>query len=165
MKIPTVENFLFCLELRLGGIICGWFGVVGSVLGAIGLILAAIFGRQFISDSFTPVNASQVTHNDGSATAIFIAAVIGLIILGIYFYCSWKLLKGTENNDHTQMKPYLILFAISTIISALSVFTLRLTPILSTIFYVYIWICIYSLYKQIQSAGSSTRQTNYAGKV
>ncbi|CAO1329482.1 unnamed protein product [Diamesa hyperborea] len=165
MKIPTVENFLFCLELRLGGIICGWFGIVTSVLGAIGLILAAIFGRKFISDSFTPVNASQVTRDDGSGIAIFIGAIVGLIFLGIYFYCSWKLLKGTENNDHTQMKPYLIIFAISTIISALSILTLKLAPVLSTIFYVYIWICIYSLYKQIQSAGSSTRQTNYAGKV
>lgn len=97
MAIPTVENFLFCLELRLGGIICGWFGIVTSVLGAIGLILAAIFGRKFLSDSFTPVNASHVTSDDGSGTAIFIAAVIGLIVIGIYFYCSWKLLKGTEN--------------------------------------------------------------------
>ena len=98
MQIPRVENFLFCLELRLGGIVCGWLGVVGSVLGAIGILLAAIFGRQFINNSFTPVGTTQnVTRNDGSATAIIIAAIIGLLILGIYFYCSWKLLKGTEN--------------------------------------------------------------------
>lgn len=76
---------------------CGWFGVIGAILGAIGVLLTAIFGRQFISDHFTPVGTASVSRNDGSATAIIIAAIISLIILAIYFYCSWKLLKGTEN--------------------------------------------------------------------
>lgn len=63
------------------------------------------------------------------------------------------------------MKPYLIMYAIGTIISALGIFTLSLSALLTTIIYAYIWICIYSLYKHTESEGSSGRQSNYAGKV
>ena len=97
MKIPTVENFLFCLELRLGGLVCGWLGLIGSVLGAIGLVLALIFGRQYIGDYFSPVNTGNIANKDGSTIGIVISAIVGLIFFAAYFYCSWKLLKGTEN--------------------------------------------------------------------
>lgn len=100
MKIPTVENFLFCLELRLGGIVCGWFGMVGSVLGAIGILLAAIFGRQYISSFFSPVNTTNIAGS-GSTIVFIISAIISLIFCGFYFYYSWKLLKGTENVSYT----------------------------------------------------------------
>ena len=100
MQIPTVENFLFCLELQLGGIVCGWMGVIGSVLGVIGTLLAMIFGRQFIGDFFfSPIKTGHIAGNGGnsSAVTIIIGGIIAIIFLAVYFYCSWKLLKGTEN--------------------------------------------------------------------
>ena len=97
MQIPRVENFLCCLELRTGGLVCGWLGMVGSVFGAIITLLAAIFGQQLIKERFKSENENEETAIGGFVALIIVFAIIMLIMLGIYFYCSWKLLKGTKN--------------------------------------------------------------------
>ncbi|CAO1372913.1 unnamed protein product [Diamesa serratosioi] len=119
-----------------------------------------IFGRKMIGDVFTPVNTQQIAGHGESTGAIIVGGIVALIFLGIYFYCSWKLLKGTQDRQHHQMKPYLIMSAIATILSALGIFALSISSLVTTIIYVYVWICIYSLYKMIESEGSSGRTTN-----
>ena len=88
MKIPTVEKFLCCFELRTGGLVCGWLGVVGSVIGVILSVLAMIFGRKFINDQ---------NEKTGFTIAIMIMGIIIILISALDLYCSWKLLKGIEN--------------------------------------------------------------------
>ena len=95
MKIPTVEKFLCCFELRTGGLVCGWLGVVGSVIGVILSVLAMIFSRKFINDHLLPVNFEN--EKTGFTIAIMIMGIIIILISALDLYCSWKLLKGIEN--------------------------------------------------------------------
>ncbi|CAO1372937.1 unnamed protein product [Diamesa serratosioi] len=137
MKIPTVEKFLFCLELKYAGIVCAWMGMIGSALFAIAIVLSVVFGL--------------LPGMGGSITEVIVIGIFMLIATALYFFFSKKLLQATKDRNHHQMKPYLILAAIGTIISALGILALSLSYLIEAIFNGYCFICIYSLYKEIES--------------
>lgn len=42
MKIPTVEKFLCCIQLELGGLIWGYLSAIFSVLGIVSMVLGIL---------------------------------------------------------------------------------------------------------------------------
>ena len=99
MKFPTLKNFLFCLELRTGGLVIGWLGVVGSVLGVIFTLALMFYGlNQFIDQNSVDIFLDG--NETGTKIMTNVTLIIGIISLHLFefkFYCSWKLLKGIEN--------------------------------------------------------------------
>lgn len=84
----ALENFLFCLELQLGGIIMAWWGMIISAISIVGVISGLLFGKGRY-DTFFPVHVST-----GSAV---ISGIIAIILLAVYFYFSYQLLLGTQS--------------------------------------------------------------------
>lgn len=84
----ALENFLFCLELQLGGIIIAWWGMIASAISIIGVIGSLFFGRGHYN-SFFPTNF-------GAGGAV-VSGVVAIIILLIYFYFSYQLLLAVQS--------------------------------------------------------------------
>ena len=59
-KFPTVNKFLFCLDLETGGIICGWLTTILSAIGAIALTISLVLSIIGIiglaTDSSNPID-------------------------------------------------------------------------------------------------------------
>lgn len=56
MRVPTVENFLFCISLETGAKILGYLGLVSSTVGFIVSVLvlgAATFNFQALINATT----------------------------------------------------------------------------------------------------------------
>lgn len=82
----TLEKFLFCLELQLGGIIMAWWGMIISAISIVGVISGLLFGRG---------NVDHIFHiSTGSAV---VSGIIALLLLVVYFYFSYQLLLGSQS--------------------------------------------------------------------
>lgn len=84
----ALENFLFCLELQLGGIIIAWWGMIASAITIIGVISGLLFGRGHYS-SFFPTSI-------GTGGAV-VGGIIAILILCVYFYFSYQLLLAVQS--------------------------------------------------------------------
>jgi hypothetical protein len=85
----TLEKFLFCLELQLGGIIMGWWGMVISALAIIGVVFGAFFDGGHFIQNFFPFHVGR----GGS----LVGAVLAILFLVVYFYFSYQLLLGAQS--------------------------------------------------------------------
>lgn len=47
MRIPTVENFLFCLKLETGGKVLGWISCIGAAIAL--FVSTFVFGFAAIN--------------------------------------------------------------------------------------------------------------------
>lgn len=84
----ALENFLFCLELQLGGIIIAWWGMIASALGIVGVVYALVTGQGHSSTFF------NIHISTGSA---WLSGIISIIILLFYFYFSYQLLLAAQS--------------------------------------------------------------------
>lgn len=135
-KLPTVSNFLCCLTLETGGLICGWFSLIIYAIALISMAVALIVGIATLSVGF------------------IVVAIIYIIYFAIVIYASWMLIQGTKNRNPSQMTLFLILMAVGVILSFLQIFMVGLAGIGGAIFWAivsaYIFICIYSLYEMLK---------------
>jgi hypothetical protein len=64
MHIVTIDNFLVCCSLEVGGSVIGWIGTVLSVLGVISTVAILVF----LSVSFEEIqNALNVAELDADS--------------------------------------------------------------------------------------------------
>lgn len=83
----ALENFFCCLDLKLGGIICAWWGMILAAISIVGAILALINGGGFTN--YLPLH---VVTDSG-----LVSVILTIIILVIYFYFSYQLLLAAQN--------------------------------------------------------------------
>jgi hypothetical protein len=163
-SVPTVQNFLFCLTLETGGLICGWITAIFAAIGAIGLALNAIV----IIIAF---GSTQDENDTLVLTVLLVILIIYIIYLCIVCYAGIQLVRGTKNvrkinkltpnitqqntfqRNPNQMKLFLILMIIGLVLSFLQIFTIGAagiaSAIIGAIIAAYFFICIYSLYKSV----------------
>lgn len=104
----------------------------------------------------------------------FSAIVVIVVISIIYYICliaaSVQLVRGSNNRDHTLLKPFLILMVIGIFLSFLQMIwsgIIGLILALTTgVFNIYFFICTYSLYEmlkkeKIMTQVRQTRQSRY----
>lgn len=84
----ALEHFFCCLDLKLGGIIMAWWGMVISAISIVSCVLALIAGDRGGYINYLPLHV--VTSNG------LISAILTILILVIYFYFSYQLLLGAQ---------------------------------------------------------------------
>lgn len=84
----ALEHFFCCLDLKLGGIIMAWWGMVISAISIVSVVLALIAGDRAGYVNYLPLHI--VTSNS------LVSALLTLLILVIYFYFSYQLLQGAQ---------------------------------------------------------------------
>jgi hypothetical protein len=82
-------------------------------------------------------------------TAIKIFCGIVIIVCIIHTVCCIYLIRGAEKNKPEWIKPWLIVGMISIVLTGLSVLGNQ-GQIVSFAFGIYLWICVWSLYKNLQ---------------
>lgn len=85
----ALEYFFCCLDLKLGGIIMAWWGMVISAISIVSCVLALIAGDRGGYTNYLPFHV--ITSNG------LISGLLTLLILVIYFYFSYQLLLGAQS--------------------------------------------------------------------
>jgi uncharacterized membrane protein len=83
----ALEHFFCCLELKLGGIIMAWWGMILSAISIVGAVLALIGGGGYTN--YLPLHV--ITNNQ------LISVILTILILVVYFYFSYQLLLASQN--------------------------------------------------------------------
>ncbi|KAG5678033.1 hypothetical protein PVAND_007740 [Polypedilum vanderplanki] len=138
----ALDNFFCCLDLSLGGLIMGWWGMIASAISLISLVLSLLFGGQtYITNLF----------HIGTGGTVAGAIVLGILLI-VYFYFSYQLLLGSQNGNSSQMVGYLVIHGIFILLFIIGAFA-NLSTLIMAGLYVYLWICIYSLYVKTGGSG------------
>ncbi|XP_023161726.2 uncharacterized protein LOC111593285 [Drosophila hydei] len=164
---------LCCMRLNTAGVVLGWLGVVGSLLGVI--LVSTVLGY---ADVITQRVLENMKNGGASYDEIHLVIVIGCsVYLGIILLnllSSAMLVLGTMKERHLMLLPWLINSAVGLVFSILyhlAIVTATLTSgsnfgsalgVLIPTFVVlglqiYIYYGIYSLYKQIQRTREQQR--------
>ena len=108
-SIPTVQNFLCCLTLETGGLICGWLTAIFSAIGVISLAAGAIvalvtFGTwtdenkgSILAGLSYSCEKSEESFKKVYFPVLLVIYIIYIIYLCVVCYAAIQLVKGTKN--------------------------------------------------------------------
>ncbi|XP_017865184.1 PREDICTED: uncharacterized protein LOC108615297 [Drosophila arizonae] len=164
---------LCCMRLNTAGVVLGWLGIVGSLLGVI--LLSTILGyadviAKGIVDKMQP---EEATYDEvHSAIVIGCSVYLGIILLNLL--SSALLVLGTMKERHLMLLPWLINSAVGLVFSIVyhlalfvaafssgadfgHVLPALIPTALILALQIYIYMGIYSLFKQIQQTREQQR--------
>lgn len=112
-RLPTVNNFLFCLSLETGGTVLGWLSAIFSGIGIVSLgitFILLIIGYNNTTTNtdgtlggvigefvFLMIQKFFQFHCQQSVSALAIVCAIYILYLCLVFYASVQLIRGTKN--------------------------------------------------------------------
>ncbi|XP_017865186.1 PREDICTED: uncharacterized protein LOC108615298 [Drosophila arizonae] len=160
----------FCMSLNTAGVVIGWLGIVGSLLG---IILLSII-LKFDDDIVKALDLKTSSGDDQMHLAIVIGCSVFMGFILLNLPSSALLVLGTKKERHLMLLPWLInsavglafsivyhLFVVNFMIYAgnniktLVAALIQIALILAL--QIYIYMAIYSLFKQIQQTGAQPR--------
>jgi len=175
----TVEKFL-CFKLETGGLVIGWFSLVGYVMSIVFSIIGFAVLCIYDCDDLIKIlkekgesveNQFEEACSMGRGVLITVCVIIAAISVG-FAIIAYLCIKGTENRDHVRVKPMMIMLAIAAILSFVSALNLTVAAIVSGILYgviySFLFVVLYSLYekfKQEHERGFTPQYHTPAGKV
>ncbi|XP_031635830.1 uncharacterized protein LOC116348822 [Contarinia nasturtii] len=155
MGFPTVSRFCCCCDLRTGGLIVGWIGVVSSILYILqSLITGNVYGiGMVIQLVLCACWIYGIKENQpGYLLISVILDGIGLIILyiGVAFMIPALFVIFTSSDKSSEASTIKVIFVITFI--GLCIFSAVVT---------YFWIVMYSVYKHIKDTTSGSTSPKY----
>ncbi|TDG47869.1 hypothetical protein AWZ03_005650 [Drosophila navojoa] len=163
---------LCCMRLNTAGVVLGWLGVVGSLLGVI--LVSTILGYADVIAQGMVGNKTTVQSYDEVHSAIVIGCSVYLGIILLNLLSSALLILGTMKERHLMLLPWLINSAVGLFLSIVSniivlgasisagtdfgrVLAAMIPTALILALQIYIYMGIYSLFKQIQQTREQQR--------
>jgi len=156
----TVDNFLGCMTLETGALVIGWLNLIGNVIGILicagFLVILSAFGcddlARLLAESEQPENVKQLEEFcEPLRVAFIIGCVIGVVIAIGFAYISILCIKGTKARDHIRVKPQMVVEAVMTVLSLLSIFAMSSHSVVSGIVNViicgYCFVVLYSVFR------------------
>ncbi|XP_070509174.1 uncharacterized protein [Chironomus tepperi] len=156
MRIPTVENFLFCIRLELGALIIGWFKLLESTVFLLGLstmLVWAIFAYAHMVSMLPADSYFSDLMNGYSPILVKFVILIAIVYFGIVFYAAKRLVDSLKSRTPHDTVPFMILVVFDFVFSLLSVLHFTwialIQALIRAIFYGYVFICIFSFKQQL----------------
>ncbi|EDW08813.1 uncharacterized protein LOC6578981 [Drosophila mojavensis] len=160
----------FCMSLNTAGVVIGWLGIVGSLLGII--LLSTIL--KFNDDIVKALDLKTSSGDDQMHLAIVIGCSVYLGFILLNLPSSALLVLGTKKERHLMLLPWLInsavglafnivyhLVVLNVVIYAgkdiRSLVAVLIQIALILALQIYIYMGIYSLFKQIQKTRAQQR--------
>lgn len=118
-RLPVIENFLFCFKLETGGIFLGYFCGFGALIG---LLLSFILTGWAVVDFESLLNAT-ITEEEHFTTlknhqfVVYFVIFFAMAYCVVSLYACLTLIKGVKNRSSRQVKPFLILIGLETILA------------------------------------------------
>jgi len=150
-----VDNFLGCCKLETGGLIIGWFYLIGYILSTIAFIILAILlmttNCNDVNEIMKSYGQESIENCEGARGVIVAAFVIVALIMILFAWMAYCLIKGSTSRDHTRVKPMMIYMAVITVLALLNFLSFTLKGAISAIVYGvifgYLFVVLYSLYE------------------
>lgn len=176
--MQTLKSFL-CFKLETGGLVIGWFtftcNLLWIVLSQLGILLLTIYECDELAGLFSEMEkVFNHTRKDrkGCDRGLFIGilVVIAMFCTG-FSVIGYRAIQGVKARDHIRVKPIMILYAVSTILSLFPLFSLSfvgvIVGLLHTAILAYIYVVIYSVYDLLRREYESAfgRQNQEARKA
>jgi len=155
----TVDNFLFCMTLETGALVIAWLSLIGDIIGLLVsvafVVVLGVFGCEDLAKLFVESgHPGQVKEFEDTCDPVRVVLIIVFIVVAViaagFAYISFLCIKGTKARDHVRVRPLMIVHAIVTVLSALSILSFTSQAIMSgvvnTIFYGYCFVVLYSVF-------------------
>ncbi|CAD6993014.1 unnamed protein product [Ceratitis capitata] len=148
-----VEKFC-CFRLESVAKCLGWLGVIQFAILIIPLIISLAFVNEFVNYLARKGGYTLFNHSD-IERVLTICLAMFIVLITINFATNLCLLLGTEQKRHNLLLPWLIVKGIFMVVPIISAFFGIFIGIIFVPLNIYIWICMYSLYKRIKTENKS----------
>ncbi|CAD7012288.1 uncharacterized protein LOC101454306 [Ceratitis capitata] len=143
-----VEKFC-CFRLESTAKFFGWLGSIVSAVLIIPCIIALVYVKEIV-DSLIKQGV-RIENREDAENIVTIVLALEIVVFAVNVVTHICLLLGTIQKRHNLLLPWLIAGGISIVLSIILMFFIGFSTVISTAFNIYLWICMYSLYKRIKT--------------